>query len=127
MENEVKRKRCKTACHYCKISHMTCDDGRPCQRCIKRKIGHLCHDNHPDTASTSSHHFEGADSREYLNRATDFDIAAEVRGLSTGLNNVDVPPNLRPQTNRNNLGPSPVEAYDILSDYLRFKQFIERR
>ncbi|ORX44795.1 hypothetical protein DM01DRAFT_1340311 [Hesseltinella vesiculosa] len=23
---------------------MTCDDGRPCQRCIKRSIGHLCHD-----------------------------------------------------------------------------------
>lgn len=23
---------------------MTCDDGRPCQRCIKREIGHLCHD-----------------------------------------------------------------------------------
>ncbi|KAK9768371.1 Transcription factor, variant 2 [Basidiobolus ranarum] len=22
---------------------MTCDDGRPCQRCIKRNIGHLCH------------------------------------------------------------------------------------
>ncbi|KAG5458419.1 MAG: hypothetical protein BJ554DRAFT_1356 [Olpidium bornovanus] len=23
---------------------MTCDNGRPCQRCIKRSIGHLCHD-----------------------------------------------------------------------------------
>lgn len=23
---------------------MTCDEGRPCQRCIKREIGHLCHD-----------------------------------------------------------------------------------
>lgn len=23
---------------------MTCDEGRPCQRCIKRDIGHLCHD-----------------------------------------------------------------------------------
>ncbi|KAF8509653.1 hypothetical protein BU17DRAFT_56011 [Hysterangium stoloniferum] len=23
---------------------MTCDSGRPCQRCIKREIGHLCHD-----------------------------------------------------------------------------------
>lgn len=25
---------------------MTCDEGRPCQRCIKREIGHLCHDEH---------------------------------------------------------------------------------
>ncbi|RUP46363.1 hypothetical protein BC936DRAFT_147043 [Jimgerdemannia flammicorona] len=31
-------------CVYCRRSHMTCDDGRPCQRCIKRSIGHLCHD-----------------------------------------------------------------------------------
>ena len=23
---------------------MTCDEGRPCQRCIKRNIAHLCHD-----------------------------------------------------------------------------------
>jgi len=23
---------------------MTCDEGRPCQRCFKRDIGHLCHD-----------------------------------------------------------------------------------
>ncbi|KAI7819163.1 hypothetical protein BC939DRAFT_270412 [Gamsiella multidivaricata] len=32
------------ACVYCRRSHMTCDDGRPCQRCIKRNIGHMCHD-----------------------------------------------------------------------------------
>ncbi|KAF8310413.1 hypothetical protein DL93DRAFT_2062069, partial [Clavulina sp. PMI_390] len=32
------------ACLYCRRSHMTCDDSRPCQRCIKRDIGHLCHD-----------------------------------------------------------------------------------
>ncbi len=32
------------ACIYCRRSHMTCDSGRPCSRCIKRCIGHLCHD-----------------------------------------------------------------------------------
>ncbi|KAI8821704.1 uncharacterized protein EV422DRAFT_566784 [Fimicolochytrium jonesii] len=30
------------ACIFCRRSHMTCDDHRPCKRCIKRKIGHLC-------------------------------------------------------------------------------------
>ncbi|KOS14690.1 rds2-regulator of drug sensitivity [Malassezia pachydermatis] len=30
------------ACIYCRRSHMTCDENRPCQRCIKRDIGHLC-------------------------------------------------------------------------------------
>ncbi|KAI9218683.1 hypothetical protein BC828DRAFT_407367 [Blastocladiella britannica] len=39
-----KRKKVNHACVYCRRSHMTCDNGRPCQRCIKRHIGHLCHD-----------------------------------------------------------------------------------
>jgi len=33
---------------------MTCDEGRPCQRCIKREIGHLCHDeNRPNKHSAA--------------------------------------------------------------------------
>ncbi|KAK3825667.1 MAG: hypothetical protein J3Q66DRAFT_278561 [Benniella sp.] len=39
-----KRRKVTHACVYCRRSHMTCDDGRPCQRCIKRNIGHMCHD-----------------------------------------------------------------------------------
>ncbi|CAJ0924016.1 13292_t:CDS:2 [Entrophospora sp. SA101] len=39
-----KRRKVTHACVYCRRSHMTCDEGRPCQRCIKRNIGHLCHD-----------------------------------------------------------------------------------
>ncbi|KAI7848601.1 hypothetical protein BDC45DRAFT_547175 [Circinella umbellata] len=39
-----KRRKVTHACVYCRRSHMTCDEGRPCQRCIKRSIGHLCHD-----------------------------------------------------------------------------------
>ncbi|KAI0030155.1 hypothetical protein K488DRAFT_8877, partial [Vararia minispora EC-137] len=39
-----RRRKVNHACLYCRRSHMTCDDGRPCQRCIKREIGHLCHD-----------------------------------------------------------------------------------
>lgn len=39
-----KRKKVGNACIYCRRSHMTCDEGRPCQRCIKRDIGHLCRD-----------------------------------------------------------------------------------
>lgn len=29
-----------------------CDTGRPCQRCIKRKIEHLCFDEQPKDADT---------------------------------------------------------------------------
>ncbi|KAJ7455955.1 hypothetical protein B0H11DRAFT_1704011 [Mycena galericulata] len=52
-----KRRKVGHACLYCRRSHMTCDEGRPCQRCIKREIGHLCHDERrsktSDKASTT--------------------------------------------------------------------------
>jgi len=43
-KTKPKRRKVNHACLYCRRSHMTCDEGRPCQRCIKREIGHLCHD-----------------------------------------------------------------------------------
>ncbi|MCJ1312330.1 hypothetical protein MMC25_006004 [Agyrium rufum] len=39
-----KRRKVNHACIYCRRSHMTCDLERPCMRCIKRNIGHLCRD-----------------------------------------------------------------------------------
>ncbi|CDR38399.1 CYFA0S02e01244g1_1 [Cyberlindnera fabianii] len=39
-----KRKKVVIACVYCRRSHMICDEKRPCTRCVKRDIGHLCHD-----------------------------------------------------------------------------------
>lgn len=39
-----RKKKVEMACVYCRRSHMICDDSRPCQRCIKRGISHLCHD-----------------------------------------------------------------------------------
>lgn len=39
-----RKKKVEIACVYCRRSHMICDELRPCQRCIKRGIGHLCYD-----------------------------------------------------------------------------------
>ncbi|KAJ3052588.1 hypothetical protein HK097_006024, partial [Rhizophlyctis rosea] len=49
--NYAKRRKVSHACVYCRRSHMTCDEGRPCQRCIKRKIAHKCHDSVPTEGS----------------------------------------------------------------------------
>ncbi|ORY48973.1 hypothetical protein BCR33DRAFT_714063 [Rhizoclosmatium globosum] len=46
-KQKAKRKKVSQACVFCRRSHMTCDDGRPCQRCIRRKIAHLCSDDVP--------------------------------------------------------------------------------
>ncbi|CAJ0875249.1 10888_t:CDS:10 [Entrophospora sp. SA101] len=32
------------ACFYCQKAHLTCDDSRPCQRCIKRDLAATCTD-----------------------------------------------------------------------------------
>lgn len=49
------KKRLAQACAFCRRSHLVCDSGRPCQRCIKRKIEHLCFDEPPkDTDSGKS-------------------------------------------------------------------------
>lgn len=43
-ERRKRKKKLEIACVYCRRSHMICDESRPCQRCIKRGIGHLCYD-----------------------------------------------------------------------------------
>lgn len=48
-----KRRKVDFACIYCRRSHMTCDEGRPCSRCIRRNIGHLCRDEPKKTAKDS--------------------------------------------------------------------------
>ncbi|KZS93965.1 hypothetical protein SISNIDRAFT_410363 [Sistotremastrum niveocremeum HHB9708] len=37
-----KKKKAARACFHCQKAHLTCDDSRPCQRCIKRGIGDSC-------------------------------------------------------------------------------------
>ncbi|KAI0142463.1 hypothetical protein F4776DRAFT_508328 [Hypoxylon sp. NC0597] len=55
-----KRRKVNHACVYCRRSHMTCDLERPCTRCIKRNIGHLCHDEPRDSDSKKSKGSHGA-------------------------------------------------------------------
>ncbi|BFZ54002.1 Transcriptional regulator of nonfermentable carbon utilization [Savitreella phatthalungensis] len=39
-----KRKKASRACLHCQKAHLTCDDARPCGRCIKRGLHTTCHD-----------------------------------------------------------------------------------
>ncbi|OXG21591.1 transcriptional regulatory protein [Cryptococcus neoformans Tu401-1] len=58
--DEPKKKRSKRsagkACVYCRRSHMVCEGGRPCERCIKREIPHLCRDCTPPPHTQQSPH-----------------------------------------------------------------------
>ncbi|PLB41763.1 gluconeogenesis transcription factor RDS2 [Aspergillus candidus] len=80
-----KRRKVNHACVYCRRSHMTCDSERPCTRCIKRNIGHLCHDEQREPSKPAR--------SEPDHSATEDDTAASTRfgnGLPTMSRNVDV-------------------------------------
>ncbi|KAG8864637.1 Transcriptional regulator of nonfermentable carbon utilization [Tulasnella sp. 330] len=41
-QEKEKKKKASRACIHCQKAHLTCDDTRPCQRCVKRGIGDTC-------------------------------------------------------------------------------------
>ncbi|KAM0789461.1 hypothetical protein ACM66B_000283 [Microbotryomycetes sp. NB124-2] len=49
-----RRSKVAEACKFCRRSHMSCDAGRPCSRCIKRDIAHLCRDEPLETLASNS-------------------------------------------------------------------------
>ncbi|KAI8321279.1 hypothetical protein GQ54DRAFT_262062, partial [Martensiomyces pterosporus] len=70
------------ACVFCQRSHMSCDDERPCQRCIKRNISHLCRDKEPAASESSG------DSRKKAKHSGDIEAA----GTSTAALEPDAGP-----------------------------------
>ncbi|QLL30928.1 hypothetical protein HG536_0A07430 [Torulaspora globosa] len=49
---EKKRKKNGRSCVFCRRSHLICDDQRPCTRCVKRDIAHLCTDENGSNSAT---------------------------------------------------------------------------
>ncbi|KAH8925037.1 hypothetical protein BT69DRAFT_1217016 [Atractiella rhizophila] len=41
-----RKKKASRACAACQKAHLTCDDDRPCGRCVKRGTPEQCHDGH---------------------------------------------------------------------------------
>ncbi|KAI9220190.1 hypothetical protein BC828DRAFT_406030 [Blastocladiella britannica] len=39
-----RKKKAVRACNHCQKAHLTCDDARPCLRCVKRNLGATCAD-----------------------------------------------------------------------------------
>ncbi|QLQ81467.1 hypothetical protein HG537_0F02280 [Torulaspora globosa] len=49
---EKRRKKNPKSCVFCRRSHLICDDQRPCARCVKRDIAHLCTDENRSNSAT---------------------------------------------------------------------------
>ncbi|KDQ21277.1 hypothetical protein BOTBODRAFT_25699 [Botryobasidium botryosum FD-172 SS1] len=41
-----KKKKASRACALCQKAHLTCDDSRPCQRCVRRGVSDACVEGH---------------------------------------------------------------------------------
>ncbi|KAI8884344.1 hypothetical protein K501DRAFT_294165 [Backusella circina FSU 941] len=43
-DSKQRKKKASRACIHCQKAHLTCDDSRPCQRCVKRNLANSCTD-----------------------------------------------------------------------------------
>jgi len=41
-----RRKKASRACYHCQKAHLTCDDSRPCQRCVRKGLADQCVDGY---------------------------------------------------------------------------------
>ncbi|KAF8305493.1 hypothetical protein DL93DRAFT_2066262, partial [Clavulina sp. PMI_390] len=62
-----KKKKAARACAHCQKAHLTCDDSRPCQRCIKRGMAESCVEGHRKKAKYL------LDEEELADGSNDFD------------------------------------------------------
>ncbi|PWN52720.1 hypothetical protein IE53DRAFT_326140 [Violaceomyces palustris] len=44
VSKDGKRKKANRACFHCQKAHLTCDDSRPCQRCVRKGLADSCTD-----------------------------------------------------------------------------------
>ncbi len=52
--NKQRKKKKPKACIFCRRSHVVCDEERPCSRCIKREIAHLCTSEDMESSGTTT-------------------------------------------------------------------------
>ncbi|KAJ3114974.1 hypothetical protein HK100_001504 [Physocladia obscura] len=85
-QKKPKRKKVTQACVFCRRSHMTCDDGRPCQRCIRRKIGHMC-TNEPTPAQQKEYHTQHSQIHSQIQSQIQSQFQSQVQSGQTPANN----------------------------------------
>lgn len=91
---------------------MTCDDGRPCQRCIKRSIGHLCHDEvkNPGASSGNKKTIKKSVSNTSDNKTNSTILPQQLQGTEHKLDSKYMIANYRLAT-PSNLGGLPLQFF----------------
>lgn len=91
-----KRRKVNHACIYCRRSHMTCDLERPCTRCIKRNIGHLCHDEPREPVKKSKTDPDSTNGEEESSKQEVAPSDSSINALDQHINAPDTGLNLAP-------------------------------
>jgi len=108
------------ACLYCRRSHMTCDSNRPCARCVKRNIGHLCHDEvkdkHRENGTESTGQSPAVESTTSPDQNIDPDLKTGIRKQMKNLlsDDIQIDPQAAtstsvPSKTRLNISPPPMQ------------------
>ncbi|EDR11520.1 transcriptional regulatory protein [Laccaria bicolor S238N-H82] len=80
-----KKKKANRACFHCQKAHLTCDDSRPCQRCVKRGLASNCTEGHRKKAK----YLLDEEELEQLKRSKS--SAPEIQGNVSAANTADPP------------------------------------
>ncbi|KAJ9477997.1 Transcription activator of gluconeogenesis ERT1 [Pseudozyma hubeiensis] len=88
-----KRKKANRACLHCQKAHLTCDDSRPCVRCVKKGLAESCMDGHRKKAK----YLLDDDELEELKRQKDAKKAAK---QATQTKNAPSPQRAQPQASQ---------------------------
>ncbi|KAF0534979.1 putative pas domain protein [Gigaspora margarita] len=107
----MRRKKATRACFHCQKAHLTCDDSRPCQRCIKRDLAATCTDGIRKKAKylQDSHYdaYEIIDHKFYCNNPT----PAPIEQQSTKHQFPPTPVLTHPPTPLQQTHPGPMTTY----------------
>ncbi|PWN27216.1 hypothetical protein BDZ90DRAFT_232760 [Jaminaea rosea] len=115
-KKEQKKRKVGQACVYCRRSHMTCDSERPCKRCIKRDIGHLCHDETPGKGHGHAHHAMPKKKASSPDSATSTSVLPSTSAAEASSSLASIPPTAAPLA-ANPPATSPPNA-EALSAYI---------
>ncbi|CAG8509140.1 5016_t:CDS:2 [Cetraspora pellucida] len=115
----MRRKKATRACFHCQKAHLTCDDSRPCQRCIKRDLAASCTDGIRKKAKylQDSHYdvYEIIDNKFYYNNSTPTPIEQQTKYQSPS-----TPVLTHPPTPLQQIHPGPFSTYNetpVLSSF----------
>ncbi|KAH9948531.1 hypothetical protein B0H21DRAFT_820854 [Amylocystis lapponica] len=99
-----KKKKANRACFHCQKAHLTCDDSRPCQRCIKRGMAANCTEGHRKKA-------------KYLLDEEELELLKRTKSADSSSKSAEPTPMPQSQSEPQFVPPDPMFSYPSSQSY----------